>query len=286
MTLCRTESFLRPSSTAAPAPVLFLLLVLLLRTLLLQVPLHIFTAVTKASQQAPKSCGVLAPVSLLNNFFAATNGAYLSPSLSTTTALQSSILQQFEQSGLPQEMPALLTAAAEELTAQAADKSYLRYAQMYATGCVEEQQMYAVMIRSHAQQLLLAHGNTSWLWPGGVATVRGVVGSAAASMQLHLAVVRNVSSEVREHLQRGNSSSSSSTAAMQVRGVFLSGGGGAAGTPCPAVYRLLCLSLCHVVKWFWHCSNPLVVMLHKALFSIPTPHGNFVTRNIAVAAWI
>jgi len=169
------------------------------------------------SQQAPKTTGVLAAVSLLKKFLSATNSSILAPTSSTTTALQSSMLQQFEQSGLPQQLPALLTEAAEELSAQAQAKSFIRYGQILAAGA-ETHQIYAVMIRHHAEQLLEVHSDLCWLWPDGVQQVKGVVGSAAAAMQLVLAVMRNVSSEVGVYQEGGGRrSSASSTSDMQVR---------------------------------------------------------------------
>ena len=135
-----------------------------------QVPLHLCTAVTKVSQQAPKTTGVLAAVSLLRKFLSATKSSILAPTPSDTTPLQSSMLQQYEASGLPQQLPAVLTAAAEELSAQARDKSFIRYGQILAAGA-ETHQIYAFMIRHHAEQLLEVHSDLCWLWPDGVQQV-------------------------------------------------------------------------------------------------------------------
>jgi hypothetical protein len=195
-----------------------LLLLVLPSSSLWQVPLHLCIAVAKVSKSSPKTTGVLAAVDLLRKFLTATKETANSIGPTPTpTGLHASVLQQFQQSGLPQQLPALLTAAAEELLAQAQDKAFVKYGRVLADG-VPTEQIYAVMIRHHAEQLLMAHTDLCWLWPDGLPVVQGVSGSTAPAMQLALAVMRNVSSEVQELKKKGGRCSSlSSTTDMQVR---------------------------------------------------------------------
>lgn len=201
-------------------PLLLMLLLLVVANIHLQVPFHLCNGVTRVSKLSPKTTGVLAAVEILRRFMSATKDTVTaSGPTATPAALQASVLQQFQQSGLPQQLPALLTAAAEELSAQAQGMSFIMYGRILADG-VPTEQIYAVMIRHHAEQLLMLHTDLCWLWPDGVPVVQGVAGSAAPSMQLALAVMQNISSEVQEHQKKGGRGSSlCSTSDMQVSGV-------------------------------------------------------------------
>lgn len=94
---------------------------------LLQWPLHACTAIAKAAQQQPKSPTVYAAVSLLQVFFSTAGTHFLDGSDHPPVAsLQASVRQQVEQSGLLQQLPALMIAAALELAAQAKDRAFVK----------------------------------------------------------------------------------------------------------------------------------------------------------------
>ena len=163
----------------------------------LQVPLHVCTAVAKAApQQHTYPTAAYTAVMVLHMFFAAARDQLPDEQRSSPCSLQESVLQQVEQSGLLQQLPALMTAAAVELTAQARDKFFFTKSERDAKDCS----------RVHARQLLELFRTLYWLWPDAASCMQGIAGSAPAVMALALAVTRNVSAEVQEHQSSGGQS--------------------------------------------------------------------------------
>jgi hypothetical protein len=131
-------------------------------------------------------------------------------------SLHASVRQQLQQSGLLQQLPVLMIAAAVELSLQARDKSFLRHGETMAAGDDFTDAFYACIVRLHAASLLTVVCRSSKLWPEGIGRLNALAGSAAAAMQLALAVTRHLSAEVQEHM-RSPGASKQSTVAMQVR---------------------------------------------------------------------
>mgnify|MGYP001807319459 CR=1 FL=1 len=163
--------------------------------LLLQWPLHACTAFVQAAQQQPKSPGVCAAVRLLETFFSTAGTHFLQGSDGTPVAsLQAGVQQQLVQSGLLQQLPALLIAAAVELSAQAKDRSLPRV--QHAAD------LYKLGIQMHTKDLFTLVCQVSLLWSSDdINMLKGLASTCAAAMQLALAVTRNISAEVQEHMR-------------------------------------------------------------------------------------
>ena len=155
------------------------------RCLLSQVPLHVSTALAHAAQH--KSKGVYAAAMLLQHFFAASSAQLGTQRPSRTNSLQESVLQQVEQSGLLQQLPALMTTAAVELTTQTRHMSWATNSQV----------MHAS--RMYAKHMLVILHSLCRLWPDGDRCEQGIAGSIPAAMALAQAVTRSISAEVQEH---------------------------------------------------------------------------------------
>jgi hypothetical protein len=115
--------------------------------------------------------------------------------------LQATVRQHVEQSGLLQQLPALMIAAAVELSVQAKDKSFIKYGQMLIAGEGTLQLFYACSIRTHARQLLQLFCSISQLWSDQLSRRVALSGVAAVVMQLCLAITRGMSAEVQEHMR-------------------------------------------------------------------------------------
>ena len=178
--------------------------------LLLQWPLHACTAIAKAAQQQPKSPGVYAAVQLLETFFSTAGMHCLEAAGSSPVpSLQASVRQQVEQSGLLPQLPALLIAAAVELSAQAKDKSFVGYSQLLEAGLPVP--FYSGSIRHHSNHLFKVFCHASMLWSADDAgRLQALAGTCAAAMQLVLAVTRHISAEVQEHMRNPGASRSNS----------------------------------------------------------------------------
>jgi hypothetical protein len=94
---------------------------------------------------------------MLEAFFSTAEALLLEGAGHTPVAsLQASVQQQVEQSGLLQQLPALMIAAAVELSAQAKDRAFVK-------GFVPKM-LYACSIRQHASQLLNLFCHVGRLW--------------------------------------------------------------------------------------------------------------------------
>jgi hypothetical protein len=139
---------------------------------LLQWPLHACTAIAQVAQQQPRSPGIPAAVRLLETFLSLGDVYFLERTTNMALpSLQASVRQQVEQSGLLQQLPALMIAAAVELSVQAHDKSFISYGQQAATGFAVLSELYATNIRQYARYLLSIFTNTCRLWTGAAAAV-------------------------------------------------------------------------------------------------------------------
>lgn len=102
---------------------------------LLQWPLHACTAAAQAAQQQPQSPGAYAAIKVLEAFFSTAGAHFLNATDSVPVpSLHASVRQQLQQSGLLQQLPVLMIAAAVELSLQARDKSFLRHGETMAAG--------------------------------------------------------------------------------------------------------------------------------------------------------
>jgi hypothetical protein len=133
----------------------------------LQWPLHACTAIAQIAQQQPRSPSVPAAIRVLGSFFTQ-GGVYF---LERTThvaipSLQASVRQQVEQSGMLQQLPALMIAAAVELSVQAKENSFIRYGQQAATGVALASALYGSSVRPLVHHLLRIFTNTCRLWTG------------------------------------------------------------------------------------------------------------------------
>jgi hypothetical protein len=128
---------------------------------------------------------------------------------SPVPSLQASVRQQLEQSGLLPQLPALMIAAAVELSAQAKDKSFVVHSQLLAAGLPVP--FYSGSIRHHSNHLCKAFCHASMLWSADDAgRLQALAGTCAAAMQLALAVTRHISAEVQEHMRIPGASGSNS----------------------------------------------------------------------------
>ena len=135
---------------------------------------------------------VIAAVWVLQLFFAACRDQVVKAPPSGSGSLRESVLQQVEQSGLLQQLPALMTAAAVELAKQAHERAFRDRAS-------EKLLLYPSVICNHAQQLMMMQPAFKYLYPDPLAYVQQFAGSVPVVMALALAVTRSVSAEVQDH---------------------------------------------------------------------------------------
>jgi hypothetical protein len=132
-----------------------------------QWPLNAFTAIAQTAQHQPRSFYIPAAVRLLEVFFSKGDIYFLERANHVAIpSLQASVRQQLAQSGLLQQLPALMIAAAVELSVQAKDKSFIRYGKLLETGVAMTETLYASSIRPHTIRLLRLLNHAARLWTG------------------------------------------------------------------------------------------------------------------------